>query len=62
MPLQKNQEIIAFNTPAIFFLEFLILGMMRLSWLETLRDGNPFYFSYTKLSYLGKHSEVGQVR
>ena len=27
VPLQKNQEI-AFNTPAIFFLEFLILGMM----------------------------------
>ena len=61
MPLQKNQEIIAFNTPAIYFLEFLILGMMRLSWLETLRDGNPFYFS-AKSSYLGKHSEVGQVR
>ena len=36
---------IAFNTPAIFFLEFLILGMTyTLSWLETLRDGNPFYF------------------
>ena len=36
---------IAFNIPAIFFVEFLILGMTyTLSWLETLRDGNPFYF------------------
>ena len=26
----------------------------------TLRDGNPFFFSHTKLSYLGEHSEVSQ--
>ena len=31
--------------PAIFFLELLILGMTyTLSGLETLRDGNSFYF------------------
>ena len=43
--------------PAIFFLEFLILGMMYtqldgdVTWWESL------LFSHTKLSYLSEHSE-----
>ena len=46
-PWTSSLARITFNTPAIFFLEFLILGMKyTLSWLETLRDGNPSIFSY----------------
>ena len=46
-PWTSSLARIAFNTPAIFFLEFLILGMTyTLSWLETLRDGSPSIFSY----------------
>ena len=45
-PWTSSLARIAFNTPAIFFLEFLILGMtFTPSWLETLRDGSPSIFS-----------------
>ena len=51
-PWTSSLARITFNTPAIFFLEFLILGTMypQLAGNFTLRDGNPFYFLILNLS------------
>ena len=56
-PWTSSLTRIVFNTPAIFFVEFLILSMMYtqldgdVTWRESL------LLSRTKLSYLGEHSE-----
>ena len=42
-PVNFLSHLNSIQHPAIFFLEFLILGMMC-SWMEMLCDGNPFYF------------------
>ena len=38
------QLVVAFNTPTIFFLEFLILAMMYTQLARDIMCGNPFYF------------------
>ena len=53
---------IAFNTPAIFFLEFLILGMMYTQLAGDVTWRESLLFPHTKLSYLGEHSEASQAR
>ena len=57
---------IAFNTPAIFFLEFLILGMMYtqlagdVTWRESLPS--PIYFLILNYHISVSHSEGSQAR
>ena len=47
---------------SIFFLEFLILGIMYTQLAGDVTRRESLLFSHTKSSYLGEHSEVSQAR
>ena len=53
---------IAFNTPAIFFLEFLIVSMMYTQLAGDITGQESLLLSHTKLLYLSEHLEVSQAR
>ena len=61
-PWTSSLSRIACNTSAIFFLEFLILGMMYTQLAGDVTWRESLLYSHTNLSYLGEHLKVGQAR